>query len=663
LNGIAFFHPEFLWGLAACAIPVIVHLLNRRRLRRLDFSTLRFFPRAAVRTSRMRTLKRLLLLLARTALLAALALIFSGPYSTRDPFAVLRSPEASVFAFVDPTVSMDYRENGVPRWRAAFSLLDTLDKALPSGARRFLYGGEGGGFVPVRAFETPRSSFTRHGPAPLREMFSALSREAHRAPGRPLLVFVSDFQENAGGGLDSQLARCGMPVICASVAPASPWNRGIRDVSASSANRSSVTARVSCTGKEMRDAGVTVAAGGLRVGHGVANAAPGRDAIVAIAVTADRTNPGLVASLDAADPFPDDDAFYFVQGANEAPRVLITGDPAECFPVKAAFAALGPKQWDAVVRPGMLVSWDDVDSAALVVLCGVRRFSPPIAALARGSSPVKKAVIFSPTIDSANPAANEALLPGGAGARLRPVFDGRTHGIVFPDTVSPLFSGFRLLRDADARVQSYCAGLPGTVLARLDNGAPFATHLVDSAGNSWVLLSAAIGLSDSGAAGQAGLFVSGAYVPLLDRLSRFALSAIQKEPQTWTAGVSKRNPYFGGRRGADVFDESGRSVSRWSSQPMVVFDRPGLYRVAPDGEGPFRIAANVDSAEADFAFRPPSPGPEAAPRVAFVGKGGFPSFIHKRRAGSFSGWLWTALGIFFLTEVLLWERKRQEKTA
>ena len=657
MNGIAFVHPEFLWGLAACAIPVLVHFLNRRRLRRLNFSTVRFFPRAAVRTSRMRQIKRLLLLLARLALIVVLVMIFSRPYSTRDPFAVLHNSDASVFAFVDPTVSMNYRDNGAPLWRTGFGLLDTLNKVLPPAAKRFVYSGERTAFFPVKKFGPPPGAFTRHGPAPLHEMFSAFSFAAGRSGGRPLLVVVSDFQENVSLVLDTLLARCDIPVLCASVAPTMPWNFGIWNIAVSAADRSAVAARISCSGRELRNTGVTVTAGGLRVGHAVASARPGQSVLVPVAVTADGAKPGQAAALDCDDPFPDDNIFYFVQGAGAALRVLIVGEPRECFPVSAAFSALGEKQWEPVVRPGRLVTWDDIDSAALVVLCGVRQLSPPLAAFAAGESQGKKAVLFSPLVDSANAGANEALVPGRAAAKLKPVFDTRPHGLVLPDTVSPLFGGFRRLRDADVQIQDYCTGLPGTVLARLDNAAPFATHLIDTMGNSWVMLASAIGLRESGAPAQNGLYASGIYVPLLDRLARYALSAIQQEPQTWTAGVPKRNPYFGGRRGADVFDESGRNIARWSSQPRVVFDKPGLYRVQPEGDPSFWIAANIDTLEADFTFRSPRIAPAIAPRVKYVEAGRFASFVRQRRPGSFSAWLWVILGLLVIAEVLLWEKK------
>lgn len=655
---IAFVYPEFLWGLAACAIPLVVHFLNRRRLRRLDFSTLRFFPSAAVQTSRIRRLKRWLLLCVRMALLCTLVAIFARPYPTRDPFAVLRNPDAAVFAFVDPTVSMNYRENGAPLWRTACDLLDTLDRTLPPAAKRFEYNEARAEFLPVKKFSRPAGSFTRHGPAPLHKMIAALAAMRGRTAGMPLLVCMSDFQENVSAVLDTQLAQCGdMPVLLGSVAPALAWNCGVRDVIASAANRSVVTARVWCAGRGMHAAGVTVTAGGMRVGHAITNADPGQSVVVPVSVTSDLPNPGRTVVIDSDDPFPDDNTFYFVQGASGALRVLVVGDPAECFPVSAAFSALGSSQWNPVVRPGSAVTYDDLDSAALVILCGVRRLSPQLARFVHGASQGKKAVLFSPVLDSADAHANDVLLPAQAAGSLRPVFDAKPHAILFPDTVSSLFSGFGSLRNADAEVNSYCAGLKGAVLMRLDNSAPFATHIIDTMGNSWVLLSVPIGVAAGSAPIPGSLFERGLYVPLLDRLARYALSAIQKEPQSWIAGTAARNPYFGAQRGANVFDAAGRDIMRWSNQPLIVFDTPGLYRIQPDGDMGSWVSVNMDTSEVNLTYRAPHIGPSQTSRVQFLPAGQFGPFVGQRRPGAFSRWLWIIVGLLVVAEVLLWEKK------
>ena len=659
MSGIAFVHPAFLWGLAALAVPLLVHFLNRRQTRKLDFSTLRFFSAAAKRTSRMRRLRRLLLLLARMALICVCVAIFAKPYITRDPFSALRNPDSEIFTFVDPTVSMDYRDRGTPLWRTAFDLLDTLNKLLPPAARRFTYNEARAEFVQEKAFARPPGPFVRHGAAPLDKMFVALSDARGGRAGMSLLVMVSDFQDNISRILDTQLVRCGnMPALCVSVAPHSPWNCGVRDAAVSAGARSVVTVQVSCLGKSLDSAGVTVTAGGMRVGHAMVSAKAGESCRVPVAITSDVQDPRGTVLLDCDDPFPDDNTFYFVHGAQQALRVLVVGEPDESFPVSAAFSSLGASQWSPVVRPVRAVTYNDIDSAALVVLCGVRQLSPPLAALVHGPSPGRKAILFSPATDSASAGLAGALLPSGSRSALAIVSDPTSRAIVLPDTVSPLFKGFRRLKDADAAVNRYCTGLPGGTLMLLDNGKPFATHLIDTSGNSWVLLAAYIGRERENVAAALPLFTTGLYVPLLDRLARYALSAIQKEPQVWVAGVPRQNPYFGAARGALVFDAGNRNISRWSSQPQVAFDAPGLYRIQPDGEPYYWVAARIDSSETVFAYRAPHVPAAMASRVKFLRADRFGAFVAARRSGTFSPWLWIACALLLIAETLLWEKRQ-----
>src|ERR1043165_2890977 len=67
-------------GLGALAIPVLIHLLLKRKKQRLRFSTLQFFRRHDEHSSQRRKLRNLLLLAVRLLLLAVLVLAFARPY-------------------------------------------------------------------------------------------------------------------------------------------------------------------------------------------------------------------------------------------------------------------------------------------------------------------------------------------------------------------------------------------------------------------------------------------------------------------------------------------------------------------------------------------------------------------------------------------------------
>ncbi len=74
-----FLNPLFLLGLAAAAIPLIIHLFNFRRPRKIDFSSLAFLKELQKSTMQRVRIKQILLLILRTLAIACLALASARP--------------------------------------------------------------------------------------------------------------------------------------------------------------------------------------------------------------------------------------------------------------------------------------------------------------------------------------------------------------------------------------------------------------------------------------------------------------------------------------------------------------------------------------------------------------------------------------------------------
>lgn len=72
----------FLIGAAAIAIPVVVHLLSRWQIRRMELGTMRFLQEVIHDTARRRRLRRWFLLLTRALVMLLLAMLFARPYLT-----------------------------------------------------------------------------------------------------------------------------------------------------------------------------------------------------------------------------------------------------------------------------------------------------------------------------------------------------------------------------------------------------------------------------------------------------------------------------------------------------------------------------------------------------------------------------------------------------
>lgn len=106
--GLSFLTPLFLAGLAGASIPIIIHLLNRERARRVFFSSLRFITNAHQANVRRHRLKELLLLLMRMLILAILALAFARPFFAQDPKAAESGGRRNVVVVLDNSYSMEY---------------------------------------------------------------------------------------------------------------------------------------------------------------------------------------------------------------------------------------------------------------------------------------------------------------------------------------------------------------------------------------------------------------------------------------------------------------------------------------------------------------------------------------------------------------------------
>jgi hypothetical protein len=102
---VSFLNPLFLIGLAAAAIPIIIHLFTRRRPREVRFPSLEFL--AEVNQSEIRRLKlrQWLLLLLRVLAVAAIALAMSRP-ALRGSVGPHRGAATSIVALVDQSGSM-----------------------------------------------------------------------------------------------------------------------------------------------------------------------------------------------------------------------------------------------------------------------------------------------------------------------------------------------------------------------------------------------------------------------------------------------------------------------------------------------------------------------------------------------------------------------------
>lgn len=202
-----FAYPFMLWGLLALSVPVIIHLFNLQRYKKVYFTNVRFLQQLQQQSRRQSVLRHWLALLFRILVIAALVLAFAKPFIP-SPLGSVAEAEAAASIYIDNSFSMETEgRNGL--------LIDeavSKAKAIPGGHARsdkfnlltndFL--GIHHRMVSVDEFNNMLGDITispavRNLNDVLKRQYDILNRE--QTPNRAIYV-VSDFQRNTSSFSD-----------------------------------------------------------------------------------------------------------------------------------------------------------------------------------------------------------------------------------------------------------------------------------------------------------------------------------------------------------------------------------------------------------------------------------------------------------------------------
>jgi hypothetical protein len=353
---VTFLHPLALVGLAAAAIPALLHLLERRVPPEAMFPPLRYLSEAERQSARRLKLRHLLLLLLRTALIALIVLAAARPLLPAQGGSAVVHPPTALALILDNSPSSGTVVDGRPVLDRLRSVArGSLERATTSD-RLWLMLADGvvrGG--PREALLTTVDSA---GVMARRLDLTAAVRDAARlVDAEPLgareVHVVSDLQRTAFGPGRAGAPR-GVRVLALAPPARAAANRGI-----GAARVADGAVAVSVVGTPGSGAAaVTVRVRGRDVGRALA--APGS----AISITLPRLGPGWwmgEAALDADELLADDRRPF---AWRVAPAAAVTARAGAGPFVAAAVAVLEQGQR---TRPGgEVVIGDRPDGGAAV---------------------------------------------------------------------------------------------------------------------------------------------------------------------------------------------------------------------------------------------------------------------------------------------------------
>jgi hypothetical protein len=203
-----FINPLYFLGVAAIAIPVLLHLIKRERARKIEFSTLMYLRKVSRKTIRYQKLRHLLLLLLRILALAFMVLAFTRPFlGTRQSATSIGRVTRAHIILLDNSMSMGYGDRWESAKRAAVSIVRGASQGdkvalLEFSDRTFVRTSLTSNFAEVQSQIEHGAELsdraTKYGQA--LKIAEKISLDA--GTGKRIIHLISDFQKNGETGED-----------------------------------------------------------------------------------------------------------------------------------------------------------------------------------------------------------------------------------------------------------------------------------------------------------------------------------------------------------------------------------------------------------------------------------------------------------------------------
>ncbi len=621
----AFLTPAFFLGLAAIAIPVLVHLIQREKKRVIEFPSLMFVRRIPYQSVRRRRIRHWALLLLRAAAIALIVAAFARPFVRRSAEAAAAIGGArEIVILLDQSASMGYGDHWARAQDAARGVVRRM--GANDRATLVLFGRNAEENMRATADRTRleaainaakvTSAATRYGPA-LKLAESILARSSVK---RREAVLISDFQRSGWSGSEEVRFPEGLTVTTVSVATPNAANLSVPSVSFARASfsgqeRITVTAGLSNKGDEaLKGVPVTLTIDGHEIETERASVAAHASGSVSFTQFT-LTGPNVRGTIHAGtDPLPADNNFHFVLTPSAPVSLIVVnnGDsPSAGLFLSKALAIGTTPQFQVDETTASRLTPAAFDKRAVVVLNDTT--FPPAA----GGGALRRFVerggglLVVAGEHTTWPQGEADLLPGRLGAPVDRM-TGRSGSLGYLDYSHPVFEVFKAPRSGDfsaAHVFRYRAlqSAPGDrVLARFDDGAIAAAEKKIGTGRSIVWTST---LDDS----WTDIGVKPIFLPLVHQLVRYL--AQYEQPASWfTVGqvldLTARSKTHTDRI---VVTPSGERIAQSSlgegTDGLLELSEQGIYEVRTNGQAsgrPEAIAVNLDPAESDLNPLDPS---------------------------------------------------------
>lgn len=196
---ISFLHPEFLYGLFALAIPIILHFFSFKKYKKVYFSNFNFLQSLQQEKKNSSKLKNLLLLLLRMLAIAAIVTLFASPCIVpKSSSTQVSQSNPSVILYLDNSFSMSNTGSKSSLLEEAKKSLYDIVSNYPAGSVFTLLTNDNAGNTGLTKEQTVEL-LGGIKTTPASKTLSTIFKEAREVSGNTAstLFILSDFQKNS----------------------------------------------------------------------------------------------------------------------------------------------------------------------------------------------------------------------------------------------------------------------------------------------------------------------------------------------------------------------------------------------------------------------------------------------------------------------------------
>lgn len=630
---ISFLYPIFLWSLFALAIPIIIHLFQKKKIVKLHFSTTIFFKSTALKKSKIRRINKILQLIVRLLILLIIILLFSTPIKNDNPFNNLSSKKSKLYCWIDKSLSMDVITNNQSIINKAKEIATEFDTTLPG--ELLIYDNN--------QFKKLDDNFkfkTEVKHISFKDFYFNFIR-LNKNENNSLLI-ISDMQKNNVNIFDLLKNEEPFLTTIVDLSPRNLNNISIDSVHINSDNEKSIFVNLSKAGKP-KITSLELISNKMR--RGVAPLKQKENfKFYSTFKISDDINSGSIKTNNH-DNFLHDNQIFFSEAPKSTKKILIINENIEFSHLYEAINSIVDSSLYKVTKKTVItLNAEDIDESDIIVINSIKSASSIIYSLLKPGFFTEKNILFSPSHLDESSVLNSEILKYLGYQHPKITIDTT---LQFPSkTLSSqyLWKGFNQSELNQIKLNSTIKDLPGNSILKTNNKQKLISKVTDKNNSTWIISSVELELSSKN-----NLTMSGFYIPLIDKILNQLKITGNNSAKGYIAGTNFISPLQDPKNTLKV---TGDQFNQIFSSPILRVDKPGIYQVHNSIGNTVSFPVNFNSDELNLSYID-TDEIEFKKNIKIIKPHKITNFLKEIKLGNFEKYLVIILLILILMELYL----------